>query len=262
MVLARTCKILSHLLLNRSLVREPPVTKPSAEPFACTKVLPNLHLVSLDLSQLDAGEEPALLGEVLYTATHGQYNPSEPTVIVMEGLSMYLTRGKLQHLIQNHLIITQPANETDERAGRQSPNLASPLSSPGGSSQFLLIDVLGWNDRTNTPDLGRYSWYVVSLIAWMAGERMHFGLSPPVLLSMSQFLSGDGTPHHDALSSLNGDSNVPPPEPNKEMNLDTVSGRDDDGGQWRVIADSYQCIGREHLMTLEFIVVDKQKAEQ
>jgi Leucine carboxyl methyltransferase len=259
-ILVRASKLLLNLLSFGLLLREPPVSKPSGDPVACTTVLPNLHLVSLDLSQLDTGEEPARLGEVLHNVTNGQYSPSAPTIIVMEGLSMYLTKEQLQHLLQNHLIPIPTEDKTDKGAGQLVPRLLRECVSsvsPDESSQYLVLDVLAWNDATNTPDVGRYSWHVVNLVAWLAGERMHFGVSHPVLLNMSHLLSGD--PHHGSAPAVSGPLQVT--RTSNENRRDSFCTGDHDQGQWRVIADTYQCFGREHLMVLEFIFTDKKKGD-
>jgi methyltransferase (TIGR00027 family) len=120
----------------------------------------NLHTVAADLTQLSLHD--ALLVDNNNNNNNknknNKYDPNAPTVVVMEGLLMYLTEHQVQQLF----------------------NDVSSVVGPKGSS--VCFDFVGWKESKNLADIG---WLAPFMHWWLRrrGEPWLWGVDPARLSS-------------------------------------------------------------------------------
>lgn len=125
----------------------------------------NLHLVAADLA-IQGSLQQALLHPETQEATSAQYDPKACTVVVMEGILMYLTTEQVQQLFSNVANITGGGNKENKNHD--------------GSS--VCFDFFGRNENTKRADLGWLSAFVYWAFA-QAGESFYFAIEPDKLVS-------------------------------------------------------------------------------
>ena len=111
---------------------------------------PNLHTLSIDLTT------DKLSDRLLQQERIDNYSPTKPTVVIMEGLLMYLTAEEATRLFED----------------------AARVVGPGSMVAF---DFLGWRYEDNCPDMGRWSKFYFGLLRHCMDEPIQWGCDPAKL---------------------------------------------------------------------------------